>query len=118
MAHRYWVTETVQTFDSKGVRVFKKDEVLTFDSLTKAATHISLLRRHPPIVVGGRRVTQRVSLEGQEIPPAHATVPYPVLHKCPRCGSSTVYFYDASVSAKMYCSACGGTFMADDGTVR
>lgn len=114
MAWRYWVEETVQTFDSKGVRLYKQETVTLFDTLIEAAEHANTAIRVRPVTAGVEiTATHRVVIEGQEINDATA----PVLHKCPNCGSSTVYFYDARVDTKMYCSACGKTFMADDGTV-
>ena len=138
MAWRYWVTETVQTFDNKGVRLYKQETVMTFDTLIEAAEHANTAMRVRPVAAGVEiTATRRVVIEGQEINDAvrpacgepavveadlgveipAESFPPPVLHKCPNCGSSTVYFYDARVDTKMYCSACGKTFMADDGTV-
>lgn len=82
---RYWVTETVQTFNEQNVRVYRKETTHTFDSLVEAAGHIYMLQEQPPVVVGGGRCTQNIVLEGQEynkpIPPAdacHEAVPHAI----------------------------------------
>lgn len=67
MALRYWVIETIQTFNVQNVRVCRRETTTTFDSLVDAAEQISMLQAQPPAAVAGMRCTQRIVLEGQQL---------------------------------------------------